>query len=146
MKELARKITGLLHFMQNIICKRDHYDFGLPSFVIPLVEAAGVLTPAVLKKPNLSAVRVERFCLQACGWMHNAAGALRRREASTAEDVLLYRTLMDLIQPALVPADLPMFATALADVFPGTQAQAASTTPLRAAIEAELLETGLQVS
>ena len=78
--------------------------------------------------------------------MHNAAGALRRREASTAEDVLLYRTLVDLIQPALVPADLPIFAAALADVFPGTQAQAASTTPLRAAIEAELLETGLQVS
>ena len=78
--------------------------------------------------------------------MHTAAGALSRREASAAEDVLIYRTLVDLVQPALVPADLPMFAAALADVFPGTQPQAASITPLRAAIEAEVLETGLQVS
>ena len=58
----------------------------------------------------------------------------------------MYRTIVDLIQPALVPADLPTFAAALADIFPGTQPQAASTTPLRAAIEAELTETGLQVS
>ena len=94
----------------------------------------------------MSSVRVEGFCLQACGWMRIAAGARRRREASAAEDVLIHRTLVDLIQPALVPADLPTFAAALADVFPGTPPQAASVTPLRAAIEAELLETGLQVS
>lgn len=75
-----------------------------------------------------------------------AAGALKRREASTAEDVLLYRTLMDLIQPRLVQADLPLFAASLADLFPGTQAEATSIMPLRAAIEAEILETGLQVS
>ncbi len=75
-----------------------------------------------------------------------AAGALRRREASTAEDVLLHRALVVLIQPKLVHADFPLFAAALADLFPGIQAQTSSTTPLRAAIEAELLETGLQVS
>ena len=84
--------------------------------------------------------------LACAGVVHMGAGALRRREASTAEDVLVYRTLVDLIQPKLVHADLPLFAGALADLFPGIQAQATSATPMRAAIEAELLEAGLQVS
>ena len=57
----------------------------------------------------------------------------------------MYRTLVDFTQPRLVPADMPLFAAALADLFPGMQAQATSVTPLRAAIEAELLEAGLQV-
>ncbi|KAK9846646.1 hypothetical protein WJX81_008333 [Elliptochloris bilobata] len=111
-KELARKIAGFLQLLQQSLSKRDHYDFGLRSCLIPIIHAAGVL---------------------------------RRREAGTMEAALVHRTMVDLIQPKLVHADIPIFAAVLADLFPEVQMQAVPATPLRAAIEAELLEAGLQV-
>ena len=61
------------------------------------------------------------------------------------EDVAVYHTMLDLICPKLLYADLPLFKALLADLFPGVQPQAAADALVRTAVEAELLEAGLQV-
>jgi len=53
--------------------------------------------------------------------------------------------MLDLIKPKLVYLDLPLFMALLSDLFPGVEAPAADGGALRAAVEAELREAGLQV-
>lgn len=74
-----------------------------------------------------------------------AAGALKRLDPEASEEVLLYRTMLDLIKPKLVYLDLPLFMALLSDLFPGVELPAADGGVLRAAIEQDLKEAGLQV-
>lgn len=53
--------------------------------------------------------------------------------------------MLDLIKPKLVFLDTPLFMALLADLFPGVEAPPPGEGPLRAAVEAELREAGLQV-
>lgn len=75
-----------------------------------------------------------------------AAGTLKRADPDASEEVILYRTMLDLIKPKLVFLDLPLFMALLSDLFPGVELPASDGGVLRAAIEQELREAGLQVS
>lgn len=74
-----------------------------------------------------------------------AAGALKRTDPEANEEVILYRTMLDLIKPKLVYLDLPLFMALLSDLFPGLELPAADGGVLRAAIEQDLKDAGLQV-
>jgi dynein heavy chain, axonemal len=74
-----------------------------------------------------------------------AAGALKRADPDASEEVIMYRTMLDLIKPKLVYLDLPLFMALLSDLFPGVELPAAEGGELRATLEAELLAAGLQV-
>jgi dynein heavy chain len=75
-----------------------------------------------------------------------AAGSLKRLDPEGSEEVILYRTMLDLIKPKLVYLDLPLFMALLSDLFPGVELPPADGGSLRRAIEAELRESNLQVS
>jgi dynein heavy chain, axonemal len=53
--------------------------------------------------------------------------------------------MLGLIRPKLVYLDLPLFMALLGDLFPGVEAPPDAGGALRAAVEAELREAGLQV-
>jgi dynein heavy chain len=74
-----------------------------------------------------------------------AAGSVKRVDPTTAEEVILYRTMLDLIKPKLVYLDLPLFMALLSDLFPGVELPALDGCVLRAAIEQDLRDSGLQV-
>ncbi len=74
-----------------------------------------------------------------------AAGSLKRIDPESSEEVILYRTMLDLIKPKLVYLDLPLFMALLSDLFPGVELSAVDGGLLRAAIEQDLRESGLQV-
>lgn len=75
-----------------------------------------------------------------------AAGSLKRIDPEASEEVILYRTMLDLIKPKLVYLDLPLFMALLSDLFPGVELPALDGGVLRAAIVQDLQEVGLQVS
>ena len=74
-----------------------------------------------------------------------AAGALKRADPDASEEVIMYRTMLDLIKPKLVYLDLPLFMALLSDLFPGVELPSSDGGELRTALEAELLAAGLQV-
>jgi dynein heavy chain len=74
-----------------------------------------------------------------------AAGALKRNDPEASEEVIMYRTMLDLIKPKLVYLDLPLFMALLSDLFPGVELPSSEGGELRAALEQELLAQGLQV-
>ncbi|KAG1668463.1 hypothetical protein FOA52_005236 [Chlamydomonas sp. UWO 241] len=74
-----------------------------------------------------------------------AAGSLKRIDPDASEEVILYRTMLDLIKPKLVFLDLPLFMALLSDLFPGVELPQNDGGTLRRAIEAELTENNLQV-
>ena len=74
-----------------------------------------------------------------------AAGALKRLDPDASEEVIMYRTMLDLIKPKLVYLDLPLFMALLSDLFPGVELPSGEGGELRAALEAELTAQGLQV-
>jgi len=75
----------------------------------------------------------------------HASGALKRGGPAASEELLLYRTIRDLIMPKLVFVDMPLFQTLLGDLFPGIELPEEGTSTLRGAIEAELKENNAQV-
>lgn len=74
-----------------------------------------------------------------------AAGALKRADPDVAEDFIMYRTMLDLIKPKLVYADLPLFQALLSDLFPGLELNDAGSAELRAELEAQVRAAGLQI-
>ena len=74
-----------------------------------------------------------------------AAGALKRLDPDGSEEVIMYRTMLDLIKPKLVYLDLPLFMALLSDLFPGVELPSAEGGELKAALEADLKANGLQV-
>ena len=74
-----------------------------------------------------------------------AAGALKRADPDASEEVIMYRTMLDLIKPKLVYLDLPLFMALLSDLFPGVELPSSDGGELRSALEAELVASGLQV-
>ncbi|KAK9823872.1 hypothetical protein WJX72_006072 [[Myrmecia] bisecta] len=74
-----------------------------------------------------------------------AAGALKRADPDASEEVIMYRTMLDLIKPKLVYLDLPLFMALLSDLFPGVELPPPPAGSLRRAVEAELREHNLQV-
>lgn len=77
-----------------------------------------------------------------CGLL---AGALKRVDQEVSEELIMYRTMLDLIKPKLVYLDLPLFMALLSDLFPGVEQPPAPAGALRNAIEADLVENNLQV-
>ncbi|WIA13292.1 hypothetical protein OEZ85_006876 [Tetradesmus obliquus] len=73
-----------------------------------------------------------------------AAGSLKRADPDASEEVILYRTMLDLIKPKLVYLDLPLFMALLSDLFPGVELPPDDGGVLRAAIEQDLREAGMQ--
>jgi dynein heavy chain len=91
-------------------------------------------------------------CLKAYCWkgallemMLVVAGALKRVDQEVSEELIMYRTMLDLIKPKLVYLDLPLFMALLSDLFPGVEQPPAPAGALRNAIEADLIENNLQV-
>ncbi len=74
-----------------------------------------------------------------------AAGSLKRADPDGNEEVLLYRTMLDLIRPKLVYLDTPLFMALLSDLFPGVEAPPPTEGPLVEAIHSELRAANLQV-
>lgn len=74
-----------------------------------------------------------------------AAGALKRGDPDAPEEVIMYRTMLDLIKPKLVYQDLPLFMALLTDLFPGVELPASDGGVLRKAIEEDLKAHNLQV-
>lgn len=75
-----------------------------------------------------------------------AAGALRRAYgAEASEEVIMYRTMMELIKPKLVYRDLPLFMSLLSDLFPAVELPAEQENELKRAIEKSLTDNNLQV-
>ena len=105
-----------------------------------------------LDKPHLTRGTAAKSCLLLVhSSLHPsaavpAAGALKRLDPDTSEELIMYRTMLDLIKPKLVFLDLPLFMALLSDLFPGVDLPPAPVGSLRKAIEAELQETNLQAS
>jgi hypothetical protein len=59
--------------------------------------------------------------------------------------VIMYRTMKDLIMPKLVYLDLPLFMALLSDLFPGVELPPAAATRLTETLELELREHNMQV-
>ncbi|CAG9464381.1 unnamed protein product [Pedinophyceae sp. YPF-701] len=74
-----------------------------------------------------------------------AAGAHKRAMPDASEEVIMYRTMIDLIKPKLVYQDLPLFMSLLSDLFPGVEMPTNDGGELRKALEAELTKHGLQI-
>ena len=74
-----------------------------------------------------------------------STGALKRVDMEVSEELIMYRTMLDLIKPKLVYLDLPLFMALLSDLFPGVEQPPTPAGALRLAIEADLLENNLQV-
>ena len=74
-----------------------------------------------------------------------AAGMLKRNDPDAPEEVIMYRTMLDLIKPKLVYQDLPLFMSLLSDLFPGVELPNNDGGALRKAIEADLVAHNLQV-
>jgi len=72
-----------------------------------------------------------------------AAGATRRADPEAPEEVVMFQTMVALIQPKLVYQDLPLFVALLSDLFPGVEAPPAEVGVLRAAIEADIRSQNL---
>lgn len=72
-------------------------------------------------------------------------GALKRVDMEVSEELIMYRTMLDLIKPKLVYLDLPLFMALLSDLFPSVEQPPTPAGALRLAIEADLLENNLQV-
>lgn len=90
---------------------------------------------------NLPAAACRSFVIP----IARAAGSLKRVDPDTSEELILYRTMLDLIKPKLVYLDLPLFMALLSDLFPGVEMPALDGGVLRAAIEQDLRDSGLQV-
>ena len=73
------------------------------------------------------------------------AGALKRVDQEVSEELIMYRTMLDLIKPKLVYLDLPLFMALLSDLFPGVEQPPTPAGALRNAIEADLVDNNLQV-
>ena len=80
--------------------------------------------------------------LEFIAWL---AGALKRVDQEASEELIMYRTMLDLIKPKLVYLDLPLFMALLSDLFPGVEQPPTPAGALRLAIEADLVENNLQV-
>ena len=74
-----------------------------------------------------------------------AAGAMKRTDPDASEEVILYRTMKDLILPKLVYVDLPLFQALLTDLFPTVEINTESGEVLRKQLELECQEANLQV-
>eukprot|EP00232_Nephroselmis_pyriformis_P029065 CAMPEP_0182867354 /NCGR_PEP_ID=MMETSP0034_2-20130328/8675_1 /TAXON_ID=156128 /ORGANISM="Nephroselmis pyriformis, Strain CCMP717" /LENGTH=4528 /DNA_ID=CAMNT_0024999703 /DNA_START=83 /DNA_END=13669 /DNA_ORIENTATION=- len=74
-----------------------------------------------------------------------AAGAMKRSDPDASEEVIMYRTMIDLIKPKLVYLDLPLFMALLSDLFPGVELPANDGGTLRAELNAQLIKAGLQI-
>jgi len=74
-----------------------------------------------------------------------AAGALRRASLDANEELIMFRTMLDLIKPKLVYPDIPLFLDLLSDLFPGIQPPNEVINELRTAIEKSLKNQNLQV-
>eukprot|EP00959_Pyramimonas_sp_CCMP1952_P456626 9473484-Pyramimonas_sp.AAC.1 len=57
-----------------------------------------------------------------------AAGAMKRVDPDAPEEVIMFRTMQDLIKPKLVYLDLPLFQALLTDLFPGVELPAEGLT------------------
>ncbi len=72
------------------------------------------------------------------------AGALKRRDHSVPEDVVLIRAMRDSNIPKFLAPDIPLFQGIISDLFPGVQVPDLTSSALSAAIEHRLVEKQLQ--
>ena len=73
-----------------------------------------------------------------------AAGALKRFDPDVPEEIIMYRTMIDLIKPKLVYLDLPLFMALLSDLFPGVELPSIDGGALEETIIKDLKENNLQ--
>eukprot|EP00966_Prymnesium_polylepis_P221974 5135615-Prymnesium_polylepis.1 len=84
------------------------------------------------------------FGLRSVKSVLNSAGALKRADSDSQEDVILLRAIRDMNAPKFVSQDMPLFNALMSDLFPGVEPPAVDYGKLQVAIEAELDAAGLQ--
>ena len=104
---------------------------------------AGILAQ-LLNKMHVAGHHMDSVTLMA-EKLQLLAGALKRVDQEVSEELIMYRTMLDLIKPKLVYLDLPLFMALLSDLFPGVEQPPTPAGALRVAIEADLIENNLQV-
>lgn len=73
------------------------------------------------------------------------AGSVKRVDPDILEEVILQRSMRDLIMPKLVFQDIPLFNALLSDLFPGLELAPKEAETLKGALRHVLTEHGLQV-
>ena len=82
------------------------------------------------------------FGLRSVKSVLNAAGALKRADPDSPEEVILLRAIRDMNMPKFVSQDMPLFAALMADLFPGVEPPTVDYGALQQAIEDELTAAG----
>eukprot|EP01051_Picozoa_sp_SAG22_P003754 SAG22_NODE_187_length_15860_cov_44.770446_12_plen_466_part_00 len=92
------------------------YSFGFDAARSLSIKATQALR---LSSEQLSAERHYDFGMRAVGSVLNACGALKRRQPTENEDVVVKKGVMDVNLPKFTTADIPLFLGILSDLFPG---------------------------
>ena len=115
------------------------------GFVTAKILAKRMTTLYYLMVQQLSKQDHYDFGLRSIKSVLNSAGALKRGDdGSSAEDVLLLRSLRDMNAPKFIAQDFPLFNALMSDLFPGVEPPTVDYGKLQVAIEKEIDIAGLQ--
>ncbi|CAM9627191.1 unnamed protein product, partial [Phaeothamnion confervicola] len=127
-------------------------DYRMIAEIVLFSEGFANALPLSSKMAQLYALASEQlskqdhydFGMRAVKSVLVAAGQLKRKEPATPEDQLLIRAMRDSNVPKLLEQDLPLFHGIVGDLFPGVAVPYCDYGRLQEAVEAVLVEAGLQ--
>lgn len=127
-------------------------DYRLIAEIMLFAEGFANALPLSNKMAQLYALSSEQlskqshydFGMRAVKSVLVAAGALKRKEPETFEDLLLIRAMRDSNVPKFLEHDLPLFSGIVQDLFPGIAVPFVDYGNLQVAIEKTLDEMSLQ--
>lgn len=127
-------------------------DYALIAQIILFSEGfqtATTLSKKMVQLYKLSSEQLSKqdhydFGMRAVKSVLVMAGALKRKDASVPEDVVLIRAMRDSNVPKFLSHDLPLFRGIITDLFPGVEVPFEDTGKLQTAIQMQLQEKNLQ--
>ena len=115
------------------------------GFVTSKALSKKMTTLYYLMEQQLSKQDHYDFGLRSVKSVLNSAGALKRADSETGEDVILLRAIRDMNAPKFIAQDMPLFNALMSDLFPGVEPPVVDYGQLQEAIEAEMRAAGLQL-